>query len=41
MKADGAPFGRNFACNPIDSVKLIFANSPSLSAAKGYLGETP
>lgn len=40
VKADGTAFGRNFARDPPDSVKLVAPNIPSLSAARGLLGGT-
>lgn len=40
VKADGTAFGRNFAHNPTDIVKLVVSDSPSLSAAQVFLWET-
>lgn len=40
VKADGTAFGRNFAHNPTDIVKLVVPDSPSLSAAQVFLWGT-
>jgi len=40
VKADDTAFGRNFAGNPTDVVKLVVPSGPSLSA-KGFLPGTP
>lgn len=39
VKADGIAFGRNFARNPTDIVKLVALSSPSPSVQKDSFGE--
>lgn len=41
MKADGTAFAGNFACSPTDIVSSVVPKSPSLAAAKVFLGGTP